>query len=856
MAKSDLEKTVSIVFKGVDDLSGTLNTLSRSVDTFAGDIESATQPLSDMADKVLKVEAALSAMALGGLAVAVKEAGSFGDSFNEISTLIDASTQDFDGFRRAILDYATTSTASIEDVNQAIYAAISAGLDYRDSVEFIATAEKLSVAGRADLESTTKTLVSTLNAYGEATDQAGRYADVFFETVKLGQTTLPELSASLSQVTAIAASAGVPIETVAAAIAALTAQGAPTSEAITRIKSAIVAIIKPSDQAKKAAEELGVEFSVSAVKSKGFETVLNEIYRATGGNAEEMAKFFGRVEGLNAALVLGADKGGKFAGALSEMKNAAGAVDDAFEKMSDNLGLVMRNLVNNLKATLIDIGTPLIDETTDIARGISDVFAGIRIGMDEGAFDPVFAALEAFGEKIAGDLRRIADAMPEALEQVDFDGLTAAFENLGGAVGDTFAALFGDIDLTTPEGLAAAIQKVVDAVTALTNVSSGIVSAWEPFAEWLGKAIDAFAEADDTTHSWIGNLLGLGQAINATSGLLSGFASGLSSVASALTAIGAIKYLGISSGIGSIASALGPFAIGGAIAVGIGYTAAKIMDSLIPAVEAIPPEVPLTLTLDDGNVLELATGIVRDIEGNVVSIPVDAEVAGRVKDDTSEVIKEMLLSGASDAQLNYVMNPSVENLEAALRDLGVEVKKQVETSIEPLEGLHYELKPLELIDVDQFKEDIDVIRVEADKIKTAVEWTAKLDIAKVEAEAKKMEAMFESINTTIESTGELLGDLYGTYTNKDLSIAEKWEIEEAIEREQERRDKALDLQEKMTEAQVELTEAKIKALEKGEALIKVEAPGLQPHLEAFMWEILETIQIRASEEGAEFLLGI
>jgi hypothetical protein len=53
-----------------------------------------------------------------------------------------------------------------------------------------------------------------------------------------------------------------------------------------------------------------------------------------------------------------------------------------------------------------------------------------------------------------------------------------------------------------------------------------------------------------------------------------------------------------------------------------------------------------------------------------------------------------------------------------------------------------------------------------------------------------------------------------------------------------------------------LNRLKVESLERGDALITVEGSGLQPHLEAFMWEILEAIQIRANATGAEFLLGV
>jgi len=35
----------------------------------------------------------------------------------------------------------------------------------------------------------------------------------------------------------------------------------------------------------------------------------------------------------------------------------------------------------------------------------------------------------------------------------------------------------------------------------------------------------------------------------------------------------------------------------------------------------------------------------------------------------------------------------------------------------------------------------------------------------------------------------------------------------------------------------------------------VDGAGLQPHLEAFMWEILQTIQVRVNQDGLEMLLG-
>ena len=49
--------------------------------------------------------------------------------------------------------------------------------------------------------------------------------------------------------------------------------------------------------------------------------------------------------------------------------------------------------------------------------------------------------------------------------------------------------------------------------------------------------------------------------------------------------------------------------------------------------------------------------------------------------------------------------------------------------------------------------------------------------------------------------------------------------------------------------------AQTRAIDKGDSIIKVDGAGLQPHLEAFMWEILRQIQIRVNQDGLKLLLG-
>jgi tape measure domain-containing protein len=137
-----------------------------------------------------------------------------------------------------------------------------------------------------------------------------------------------------------------------------------------------------------------------------------------------------------------------------------------------------------------------------------------------------------------------------------------------------------------------------------------------------------------------------------------------------------------------------------------------------------------------------------------------------------------------------------------------------------------------------------------------IEAKVSLDIAKLEADTQRVQAAFASINEVVGSTGSLIGDLFGLFKDYDnLSFAAIRKIESQIDLENDRRQQALDLQKKLIEAQVDQLRAQTRALNKGDSIIKVDGAGLQPHLEAFMWEILRTIQVRANQEGLAFLLG-
>ena len=218
----------------------------------------------------------------------------------------------------------------------------------------------------------------------------------------------------------------------------------------------------------------------------------------------------------------------------------AGASANAAAELADTLGLLSQTLVNNLQSALIGVGGRLTDETRSIVQSLTSIFnsLGSEIRLENGAFAPILDALEGLAGDIDRKMQSIAENFPEALANLDLSQLLASFGDLGDELGDAFTNVFGDIDLNTVEGLEQALQRVVDAFTALVNISAGIVDGLQPLFQAIGKGIEEFEDLDESTKRNVGELLGLSKAIDTVLPALGALGGGLESIGTGLTAPG------------------------------------------------------------------------------------------------------------------------------------------------------------------------------------------------------------------------------------------------------------------------------------------------------------------------------
>lgn len=851
---ANISKTVEIIFGGKNEVSGAVNDIIRQFDNLEKSVSNIATPLAGIGAKVLELNAALGALAIAGMATAIKAAGEFGGKFGEITTLIGATGAPIETFKTNILDYSTTSVKSITQIEGAIYSAISAGVDYKSSIEFVAAAEKLAVAGRADLGQTTTALVSVLNAYGASTSEASKYSDILFTTVRLGQTTVEQLGGKIAQVTGIASAAGIPFDALSAAIAALTVSGLPTEQAITGLKAAISNIIKPSSEAEKAAAALGIQFDASALKTKGLEGVLWDAYKATGGNVTEMGKLFGSVEGLNVALVLGADKTGKYKDAMTAMGDASGSTATAYEKVAGSFENSNQRMANSFKVALIEIGDKLMPEYGKIAGSLGDLFAGLRIGVESGAFDPLFVELGKVSDSISKWISAIGKALPDALKDVDFTAVTDALGKFRAAFDSAFSDATGD-----PEKLGTALQTVVDSIGSLMNVTYGIVEAFAPIITVVKEAVTAFNNLDSDTKVLTGNVLGLSMVFK-TFGPIGLILVALGTDAETTASVFQVAFGSIENGINAMKVAVLSLAMvfaqasdGMAALLGYvpGYDNTKDLERTGDRVKIIGDlldEAQTKLAVSSMKVMDAMTGTgtaaktaeskANEYSKTIDKIPsekkTDLNVTTQVGVDEPSVklVKEILHDRLPDGTLTTV-------------EVWVEDKSLNESAKKIDEKIPKEKKVDISLETTRLKEQSEIVQKQ-------VEWQAKLNIAQVEAATQTIKSMFTSIDGSIKSTGDVMMAGFEALTKpgpyQDF-------IKRQIEDEAKRREQTFDLQKDIVSKQSKLLELKIAALERGDNMIQIQADGLKPHLEMILWEVLEACQIRANEASTEFLLG-
>ena len=378
---------------------------------------------------------------------------------------------------------------------EASYDLASAGFAETAEITNILKAAQLGATGGfSDLQTVTDATTSVLNAYGMEADKAGKIVDGFAQTQADGKIVVDQYAKQIGRIAPIAAGAGVSIDELNAAISAVTATGVPVESTFAGLRQVIASIQKPTSEASKVAEKLGIDFSASALKSKGLSGVLEEIVKNGGASADNLSKLFGSVEALTAIQPLLNDELVKFNEALENQANAQGrAAQDAFTATNTIQGQLTRlgSAFTNLTTEGSEFGI-IIREVLKVAAVTVEAL-GLAVKAVFTPFRQLFAVIgeigKAIGDAIGVDAQAtlfnleqgwigIKEAVSDASEQAIFFARV-----VGGVIGKIVVAIGN-----TANGIKQTVTGVVDTiVTFIRNkIQQLIDSIPDPIKKLLG----------------------------------------------------------------------------------------------------------------------------------------------------------------------------------------------------------------------------------------------------------------------------------------------------------------------------------------------------------------------------------
>ena len=365
---NNTEKAMLQNQKALEDVNKEIS--NSKIDKLAENFDKVSEASGKASDKLKPVSTAIAGLGTASVAASI----TFEDSMAKVSTIADETEVSYDSMKKSIIDLSNQTGISANDIADNVYNAISAGQSTGDAVSFVTNSTKLAKAGFAEAGQSLDVLTTIMNAYGLEADRVGMVSDTLVQIQNKGKTTVAELSATIGKIIPTANSMGVSLDQLGAGYALMTSKGIATAETTTYMNSLLNELGKSGTKASEALKKgTGKTFQELTVGGYPLGDVLVMLEKEAKKSGVSLADMFGSAEAGKAALVLATDSGEAFNSLLEDMENSLGATDAAFEKVNNTTGNKLKQSLNEVKNSAINMGDTLAPITSMVAEGFSKI---------------------------------------------------------------------------------------------------------------------------------------------------------------------------------------------------------------------------------------------------------------------------------------------------------------------------------------------------------------------------------------------------------------------------------------------------------------------------------------------------
>jgi phage-related protein len=246
----------------------------------------------------------------------------------------------------------------------------------------MSAAVSLAEANQADLTMSTNAMINVMNAWNLSAEDAAIAADVFTQASYMGVGSLNEFADSVSNISALAAGAGIGLDELGASLAYATTKGLDAGKAQKQFKGIISTLLSPSENLSKLYASLGIESGQAMLQQYGLAESLVILKDALGGDEQAFGSLIGSAEAATVALALTEDAYVSFAGSFAD---GMGTVTEAARSVQlESIEAKMARLDAASKSLQAQIGQDI--------NGIKGFFIDMKFGFLSNVVSPIMSS--------------------------------------------------------------------------------------------------------------------------------------------------------------------------------------------------------------------------------------------------------------------------------------------------------------------------------------------------------------------------------------------------------------------------------------------------------------------------------
>lgn len=373
---SEAKRDVEDLNKSVDKSKKSMLSLGSFTDKAASGFSTIGKNIQGFGGKISKLGGSITKFAAPFLlagGACFKWSNDVDTALRQVSTLTTDEILPVTKIKKEVEEMSDISGRSMTEVANAMYEALSSGIDESKVVNFTKKAIKLSEAGFTDMSTAIDATTTILNAYGDKAFDVSKISDIFVQTQNKGKITVNELAESIGRVIPTAAAAGVNVDQLGAAYSVLTSKGMNARIATTNLQGMLSELSTTgSDVDKVLRMRTNKSFLELTEEGMNLGEVLSIVQKAGKEQGLTLKDMFTQTTAGSAALSLMSDGVAGYTGVLNKMNNAQGITEKTAKKMTGP-GYEWRKIVTSLKNTLIEFG----DVISPVFLPIAESFKGL-----------------------------------------------------------------------------------------------------------------------------------------------------------------------------------------------------------------------------------------------------------------------------------------------------------------------------------------------------------------------------------------------------------------------------------------------------------------------------------------------